>query len=29
MSSAAKYFDILASLSVLHNYFNGSTKLFF
>jgi len=30
MSDAAKDFDILAtSLSVLHNYFDGSTKLFF
>jgi len=28
MSNAAKTFDILAtSLSVLHNYFNSSTKL--
>jgi len=30
MSNAAKNFDILAtSLSVLHNYFDSSTKLFF
>jgi len=30
MSNAAKSFDILVtSLSVLHNYFNSSTKLFF
>jgi len=30
MSNAAKDFDILAtSLSVLHNYFDGSTKLIF
>jgi len=29
MSNAAKYYDILAtSLSILHNYFNGPTKLF-
>jgi len=29
MSSTARNFDILAtSLSVLHNYFNGSIKLF-
>jgi len=29
MSSAVKSFDILTtSLSVLHNYFNGITKLF-
>jgi len=29
MSNAAKSFDILPpSLSVLHNYFNSSTKLF-
>jgi len=29
MSSAVKSFDILStSLSVLHNYFNGITKLF-
>jgi len=29
MSIAAKSFDILAtSLSILHNYFNGPTKLF-
>jgi len=30
MSDAAKNFDILAtSLSVLHNYFDSSTKLLF
>jgi len=30
MSDAAKNFDILATdLSVLHNYFNSSTKLLF
>jgi len=30
MSNAAKNFDILATnLSVLHNYFDSSTKLFF
>jgi len=30
MSNAAKSFDILAtSLSVLHNYFDSSTKLLF
>jgi len=30
MSNAAKNFDILAaSLNVLHNYFDKSTKLFF
>jgi len=30
MSNAAKNFDILAtSLSVLHNYFDSSTKLLF
>jgi len=30
ISNAAKNFDILAdSLSVLHNYFDSSTKLFF
>jgi len=30
MSDAAKNFDIVAtSLSVLRNYFDGSTKLFF
>jgi len=30
MSNAAKNFDILATnLSVLHNYFASSTKLFF
>jgi len=30
MSNAAKNFDILATgLSVLHNYFNSSTKLLF
>jgi len=30
MSNAAKNFDILAdSLSVLHHYFDSSTKLFF
>jgi len=30
MSNAAKNFNILAtSLNVLHNYFDGSTKLFF
>jgi len=30
MSNAAKNFDILAtSLSVLHNYFDNSTKLLF
>jgi len=30
MSDAANNFDILAnSLSVLHNYFDSSTKLFF
>jgi len=30
MSNAEKNFDILAtSLSVLHNYFDNSTKLFF
>jgi len=29
MSNTAKTFDILAiSLSILHNYFNGPTKLF-
>jgi len=28
MSNATKSFDILASLSVLHNYFNNPTKLF-
>jgi len=30
MNNSAKNFDILAtSLSVLHNYFDSSTKLFF
>jgi len=28
MNNAAKNFDILASFSVLHNYFNSLTKLF-
>jgi len=28
MSNAAKRFDILASLSVLHNYFDCPVKLF-
>jgi len=28
MSDAAKSFDILASLNVVHNHFDGSTKLF-
>jgi len=29
MSNTAKNFDILASLSVLHNYFDSSTKFYF
>jgi len=30
MSNAAKNFDLLAiDLSILHNYFDSSTKLFF
>jgi len=29
ISNAAKNFDILASLSILHNYFDSSTKLLF
>jgi len=29
MSNAAKNFDILTSLSVLHNYFDSSIKLLF
>jgi len=29
MSNAAKNFDILATLIILHNYFDSSTKLFF
>jgi len=30
MNNAAKNFDLLATnLSVLHNYFDSSTKLFF
>jgi len=29
MSNAAKSFDILTSLNILHNYFDSSTKLFF
>jgi len=29
INNAVKIFDILISSSVLHNYFNSSTKLFF
>jgi len=29
MSNAAKNFDILTGLSVLHNYFDSSTELLF
>jgi len=29
MSNVAKNFDVLASLSVLHNYFDSPTKLLF
>jgi len=29
MSNVAKNFDILSNLSILHNYFNSSTKLLF
>jgi len=29
MSNAAKSFDILTSLNILHNYFDSSTKLLF
>jgi len=29
MSNVAKKFDILATLSILHNYFDSLTKLFF
>jgi len=28
MSNAAKNFDVSTSLSILHNYFDGLTKLF-